>query len=262
MLHLSPGGYVATTFVMVKTVTVDAKTQEKTIFGTVDVEEKKTFQPDESKEHYSSVHKQEKSEGKKVVQPKKQSHHENKSKKHNPQITTTMQSVSSVARFEEFPQLACEFDQYEEGHDWAYTKITSGDTEACANACLNSGDCTGFEIGIDIQRGEYCALWKSGACSTEKAMTAIPANVQTVSTFVISSYHHQHGAAVDGFALVFLIACACALLISLLLVGCICYRVLGRVCCRRTETSCRSDSVVAGELVKAAKSSAKRTKKS
>merc|ERR1712187_975006 len=58
MLNLA--GYVATTYVMVKTVTVDAKIQEKTIFGTVDVEEKKTFQPDESKEQYSSVHKQEK----------------------------------------------------------------------------------------------------------------------------------------------------------------------------------------------------------
>merc|ERR1712032_1033223 len=56
--------------------------------------------------------------------------------------------------------------------------------------------------------------------------------------------------AIDGFALVFLIACACALLISLLLVGCICYRVLSRVC-RRTETSNGSDSVVVDDLVKA-----------
>jgi len=254
MLQLNPRGYVATTFVMVKTVTVDVKTQEKTIFGTVDVEEKKTFQPDESKEHYNSVHKQEKSTAKKILKSKKQTpHHENELKKHDTQVTTTTHS-ESVARFEEFPQLACEFSQYKQGQDWDYSKIKDGETntEACADACLNAGDCTGFEIGIDIKRGEYCAIWKSGACSTEKAMTSIPSDAQTVSTFVLASYHHQEGAAIDGFALVFLIACTCALLISLLLVGCICYRVLSRVCCRRTETSSNgSDSVVAGELVKA-----------
>lgn len=251
MLRLGSGGYVATTFIMVKTVTVDVKTQEKTIFGTINVEEKKTFQPDESKEHYNSIHKQDKSEAKKPAKTKKHSHHEVKSKKHNIQVRSTMHS-SSVARFEEFPQLACEFSQYKKGHDWDYTKITSGDTEACADACLNADDCTGFEIGIDSKRGEYCAIWKSGACSTKKSMTAIPQDTQTVSTFVLSSYHHQEGVAIDGFALVFLIACACALLISLLLVGCICYRVLSRVC-RRTETSNGSDNVVvvADDLVKA-----------
>merc|ERR1712025_1043374 len=82
-------------------------------------------------------------------------------------------------------------------------------------------------------------------------MTSIPSDAQTVSTFVLASYHHQEGVAIDGFALVFLIACACALLISLFLVGCICYRVVSRVCCRRTETSCGNESVIAGELVKA-----------
>ena len=251
MLRLGSGGYVATTYVMVKTVTVDVKTQEKTFFGTVNVEAKKTFQPDESKEHYNSIHKQDKSEAKKPAKIKKQSHREVKSKKHNIQVRTTMHS-ESVARFEEFPQLACEFSQYKKGHDWDYTKITSGDTEACADACLNAGDCTGFEIGINSKRGEYCAIWKSGACSTKKSMTSIPQDTQTVSTFVLSSYHHQEGVAIDGFALVFLIACACALLISLLLVGCICYRVLSRVC-RRTETSNESDTVVvvADDLAKA-----------
>merc|ERR1711907_809073 len=183
-----------------------------------------TFQPDESKEHYNSIHKQDKSEAKKPAKTKKHSHHEVKSKKHNIQVRSTMHS-SSVARFEEFPQLACEFSKYKKGHDWDYTKITSGDTEACADACLDAGDCTGFEIGIDSKRGEYCAIWKSGACSTKKSMTSIPQDAQTVSTFV---------------------------LISLLLVGCICYRVLSRVC-RRTETSNGSDNVVvvADDLVKA-----------
>lgn len=245
MLRLAPGGYVATTFVMVKTVTVDVKTQEKTIFGTINVEEKKTFQPDESKEHYNSIHKQEKLETNKPAETKEESHHEKKSKKHNIQVRTTMHS-SSVARFEEFPQLACEFSQYREGHDWEYTKLTSGDTESCADACLNAGDCTGFEIGIDSKRGEYCAIWKSGACSTKKSMTSIPQDTQTVSTFVLSSYHSQEGVAIDGFALLFLIACGCALLISLVLVGSVCYRV-----CRRTETSNASDIVVADGLVKA-----------
>merc|ERR1712032_1231044 len=206
MLHLSPGGYVATTFVMVKTVTVDVKTQEKTIFGLLMVEEKKTFQPDESKEHCNSIHKQDKSEVKKPaktkkhVKTKKQSHHEQKSKKQNIQVRTTMHS-DSVARFEEFPQLACEFSQYKKGDDWEYTKVTSGDTEACADACLDAGDCTGFEIGINSKRGEYCAIWKSGACSTKKSMTSIPQDGQTVSTFVLASYHHQEGVAIDGFAL-------------------------------------------------------------
>jgi len=43
MLRLGSGGYVATTYVMVKTVTVDVKTQEKTFFGTVNVEAKKAI---------------------------------------------------------------------------------------------------------------------------------------------------------------------------------------------------------------------------
>merc|ERR1711934_204034 len=139
---------------------------------------KKTFQPDESKEHYNSIHKQDKSEAKKPAKIKKQSHHEQKSKKQNIQVRTTMHS-ESVARFEEFPQLACEFSQYKKGDDWEYTKVTSGDTEACADACLNAGDCTGFEIGINSKRGEYCAIWKSGACSTKKSMTSIPQDGQT-----------------------------------------------------------------------------------
>merc|ERR1711934_408324 len=77
--------------------TVDVKTQEKTFFGTVNVEAKKTFQPDESKEHYNSIHKREKSEAKKPVETKKQSHHEKKSKKHNIQVRTTMHSSLSPA---------------------------------------------------------------------------------------------------------------------------------------------------------------------
>merc|ERR1712032_1667312 len=98
-----------------------------------------------------------KSEAKKPAKIKKQSHREVKSKKHNIQVRTTMHS-ESVARFEQFPQLACEFSQYKKGHDWDYTKITSGDTEACADACLNAGDCTGFEIGIQQARRILCHL--------------------------------------------------------------------------------------------------------
>jgi len=82
-------------------------------------------------------------------------------------------------------------------------------------------------------------------------MVAISGDVQTVTTFVLANYHNKEGVVVDGFAVVFLIACACALLISLLLVGCICYRVLSRVCCQRAQVNSTDEPVVAGELVKA-----------
>merc|ERR1712032_1139988 len=233
MLHLSPKGYVATTYVMVKTVTVDSKIEEKTPFGTIEVEEKKTFHPSESKEHYNpTAKKHEKPVSKKSTE--KSIKKELKAKEAVEVVSTT----SSVSRFEEFPQLACDFSQYTEGTDWKYTKTTSDGAESCATACLNADDCTGFEIGIESVRGPYCALWKAGACSTKKSMTAIPVTLQTVSTFVLADYHNQEHVVIDGFAVVFLIACACALLVSLLLVGCICYRVLSRVCCRRSETNC------------------------
>jgi len=246
MLHLSPKGYVATTYVMVKTVTVDSKIEEKTPFGTIEVEEKKTFHPSESKEHYNpTAKKHEKPVSKKSTE--KSIKKELKAKEAVEVVSTT----SSVSRFEEFPQLACDFSQYTEGTDWKYTKTTSDDVESCATACLNADDCTGFEIGIESVRGPYCALWKAGACSTKKSMTAIPVTLQTVSTFVLADYHSKH-VDVDGFAIVFLVACACAMVISVLLVGCICYRVCRRVCCRRVEVDTNTDqSVVAGELVQA-----------
>lgn len=241
MLHLSPKGYVATTYVMVETITVDSKIEEKTPFGTIEVEEKKTFHPSESKEHYHpTAKKHEKSEKsiKKEQKPK--------------EAVEVVSTTSSASRFEEFPQLACDFSQYTEGSDWKYTKTTADDVESCATACLSADDCSGFEIGIESVRGPYCALWKAGACSTKKSMTAISVTLQTVSTFVLADYHSQEHVVIDGFAVVFLIACACALLVSLLLVGCICYRVLSRVCCRRSETNCdTTESADAGELVQA-----------
>merc|ERR1712224_1161371 len=93
-------------------------------------------------------------------------------------------------------------------------------------------------IGIEVGRGQYCALWKAGACATETSMISIPPSAQTVSTFVLADYHYEEHVAMDGFAVAFLVACACAMLISLLLVGCICYRVISRVCCRRAEINC------------------------
>merc|ERR1712187_436928 len=238
MLHLSSKGYVAVTYVMIKTVAVNVKEEEKTPFGNVEVEVQKTFQPNESKEHYQSVHTNKKSVSK-VVSTKHK--HKKEPKKSFSKVVVVKkhkkEPKSAVSRFEEFPQLACVFSQYNEGSDWKYTKDNSGDVESCATNCLKTDDCSGFEIGIDTQRGSYCAIWKSGACSTEKAMVAIPVDTQTVATFVLTNYHNKEGVVVDGFAVVFLIACACALLISLLLVGCICYRVLSRVCCQRAQVN-------------------------
>jgi len=259
MLHLNPNGYVASTYVMIESVTVDVKTEETMLFGTVDVEVEKTetFQPKESEEHYNSIHKKEDNpETTTSITQKKQEitipqKRQNIVDEKNVAITT---SASSVSSFEEFPQLACDFADYTEGSDYMYTEITSATAaaESCATACLNAGDCTGFEIGIEVVRGQYCALWKSGACATKTSMLSIPASAQTVSTFVLGDYHSEEHLAMDGFAVVFLIACACAMLISLLLVGCICYRVISRVCCRRAELNCdTSDGVVAGELVRA-----------
>lgn len=241
MLHLAPSGYVASTYVMLKSVTVDVKNKENTPFGTFEVEETKTFQPDESKDHYNSVHKKETTGIQKSTLPKVQP---------EKMSASTTDAVSSVSNFEEFSQLACVFSQYNQGSDYNYAK-TTGDVEVCAAACLRSDDCSGFEIGIDNTHGEYCALWESGACSTKTAMIPIPVSEQTVSTFVLADYHSKH-VDVDGFAIVFLVACACAMVISVLLVGCICYRVCRRVCCRRVEVDTNTDqSVVAGELVQA-----------
>lgn len=160
--------------------------------------------------------------------------------------STTADSESSVGHFYEYPQLACAFDQYNEGRDWKYAAATSGEAEACAFTCLNTDDCTGFEVGIEAVRGEYCALWMSGSCSTEQSMTAIPTDYQTVATFVLTHYQQKSHILLGGFAIVFLILCACALLISILLVACICYKVCSRVFRRHQKPS-----VVPGQLVQA-----------
>jgi len=250
MLRLNPNGYVAATYVMIKTATVDVKDKEQTPFGTIEVEAKKTFQPIESKQHYEAIHTTKKY-GLEKSTVSKEPTIVNKKKTEETTATTT-DPTSSMARFEEFPQLACNFAEYKEGSDWKYTKAIPGDVESCATTCLSTEHCTGFEIGIEAARGQYCAVWKSGACSTKKSMTAIPVDTQTVSTFVLANYHNKERAVVDGFAVVFLIACAGALLISLLLVGCICYRVLSRVCCRRTElNNTTGEKAVPGELVEA-----------
>merc|ERR1712113_552226 len=82
-------------------------------------------------------------------------------------------------------------------------------------------------------------------------MTAIPTDYQMVSTFVLSDYkppeEHVH---VRGFAILFLIACACALIISIMLVSCICYKVCRRVFRHRVVVTDFQDPVP-GELVKA-----------
>lgn len=256
MLQLNPKGYVATTYVMIESVTVDVKTEETMLFGAVNVEVEKTetFQPSESEKHYNSIHKKEGSETTTSIAQKKQDITIPQKKQDlvvEKNVATTI--ASSVSSFEEFPQLACDFAEYTDGSDYMYTEITAASpAESCATACLNAGDCTGFEIGIEAERGEYCALWKSGACATETSMMSIPVSTQTVSTFVLADYQYEDHVAIDGFAVVFLVACACAMLISLLLVGCICYRVISRVCCRRAEINCdTSDGVVAGELVQA-----------
>lgn len=255
MLQLNPKGYVASTYVMIESVIVDVKTEEDMFFGTVEVEEAETFQPSESEEHYNSIHKKEDNsetttsiaQKKQVTIPQKKHSKKKQDLVVKKNVATTI--ASSVSSFEEFPQLACDFADYTDGSDYMYTEINDASpAESCAIACLNTGDCTGFEIGIEVVRGQYCALWNSGACATKTSMISIPASTQTVSTFVLADYHYTEHVAMDGFAVVFLIACACAMLISLLLVGCICYRVISRVCCRRAETS---DSVVPGELVQA-----------
>jgi len=373
MLRLNPQGYVATTFVMVKSVTVELKEEVDTPFGTIDVEEQKTFQPDESKEHYKPIderstetsttqteHLSEQVAQKQALQlfkalPQracpwssfkkgtdwkfasmksddkeacaracvaaegctgfevgphtsnafdfisycalwfnKNCYDETKMLRLNPQgyiattfvmiksatvevveeekaggkeenkeeektmllqgnaISETTFPASSVSHFEEFPQLACNFAEYKEGSDWKYTDANSGDAESCATACTSTRGCTGFEIGIEPVRGQYCALWNSGACATKQSMTVIPADTQTVSTFVLADYHSHKIVLFDGFSILFLVACACALLISVLLVGCICFRVLHRACSRNAESNCRAgESVVAGELVQA-----------
>ena len=375
MLQLNPQGYVATTYIMVKSVTIDVKEEEETPFGTIEVEEQKTFKPDESKEHYKPNHEQSaetsttqtehspqeagkgqekaakeqalqlfkalpqracawssfkkgtdwkfastKSDDKEAcaracvategctgfeVGPhtsksydfisycalwfNKNCYDETKMLRLNPQgyvattfvmiksatvevveeateekgdqktmllqgntITETTLPASSVSNFKEFPQLACNFADYMEGSDWKYTDANSNDAESCATACMNTRGCTGFEIGVEPVRGQYCALWNSGACASKQCMTVIPADTQTVSTFVLADYHYHKIAIFDGFSVLFLVACACALLISVLLVGCICFRVLNRACSRNAESNCRTgESVVAGELVQA-----------
>merc|ERR1712048_47904 len=154
-------------------------------------------------------------------------------------IGETTLPASSVSHFEEFPQLACNFADYTQGSDWKYTDAKSNDAESCATACMNTRGCTGFEIGVEPVRGQYCALWNSGACATKQSMTVIPADTQTVSTFVLANYHSQKLVMFDGFSILFL-------------VGCICFRVLHRACSRNAESNCRAgESVVAGELVQA-----------
>ena len=366
MLRLSPNGYVATTYVMIKSVTVEVKEEEETPFGTIDVEEQNTFQPEESKEHYkpidvrstepattqtehiseqavqkqplelfkalpqracpwssfkkgtdwkfASIKSDDKEEcaracvsaegctgfevgphtskaydfisycalwfNKNCNDEMKMLHLspngyvattfvmiksapvEVKEEEKKEQKTMLLQvnaigettlPASSVSRFEEFPQLACNFADYKEGSDWKYTEYTEGsDAESCATACMSTRGCTGFEIGVQAVRGQYCALWNSGACGTKQSMTVILPAVQTVSTFVLADYHSQKSIVFDGCSVIFLIACACALLISVLLVGCICFRVLHRACSQNAERNCRTDeSVVAGELVQA-----------
>lgn len=379
MLRLNPQGYVATTYVMVKSVTIELKEEEETPFGTIEVEEQKTFKPDESKEHYKPIDEQTaetstaqtehstehspeeaaqeheqasqeqalqlfkalpqracawssfkkgtdwkfasmKSDDKEAcaraciaaqgctgfeVGPhtsksydyisycalwfNKNCYDETKMLRLNPQgyVATTFVMInsataevveepkqenedhktmllqgntigettlpaSSVSHFEEFPQLACNFADYTQGSDWKYTDAKSNDAESCATACMNTRGCTGFEIGVEPVRGQYCALWNSGACASKQCMTVIPADTQTVSTFVLADYHYHKIAIFDGFSVLFLVACACALLISVLLVGCICFRVLNRACSRNAESNPRTgENVVAGELVQA-----------
>jgi len=238
----------ASTYVMIESVTIDVETEENTSFGTVEVEEIETFQPSESEEHYNSNEDNPESS----VSTTQEQQEITIAQRRQDIVQVASTTTASVSRFDEFPQLACDFAEYTEGSDYMYTTIAHSAAESCAAACLNADECTGFEIGIEVGRGQYCALWKAGACATETSMISIPPSAQTVSTFVLADYHYEEHVAMDGFAVVFLVACACAMLISLLLVGCICYRVISRVCCRRAELNCdTSDSVVAGELVQA-----------
>lgn len=253
MLHLDPS-YVATTFVMVKTVMLDAVAREKTAFVDIQVESKVVYQPIVSKEHYQ-LPQQTPPKPQIVVStqasPMPKEHtsipSENEPKQNLELPGATTDSKSAVTDFYEYPQLACEFDQYKEGQDWKYaTATSSNNVEACASTCLNTDDCTGFELGFESGRGNYCALWMSGSCSTEKAMTPIPTDYQTVSTFVLSHYQQKSHILLGGFAIVFLFLCAAALIISILLVACICYKV-----CRRGCRRSLLPSVVSNELVQA-----------
>merc|ERR1712054_532123 len=99
-----------------------------------------TFQPEESKEHYQSVKTNKKSE--KSVSKVVNTNHKDTSlpekkqpKKTFSKVVTTKGPKSAVSRFEEFPQLACVFSQYNEGSDWKYTKDT--EVESCATTCLS-----------------------------------------------------------------------------------------------------------------------------
>merc|ERR1712087_892121 len=71
-------------------------------------------------------------------------------------------------------------------------------------------------------------------------MTKVPADYQTVTTFVPASYkRHYHGYTFYTFA--FMAVCLAAMLCSIVLTTCVCYKVCRRVCahCRRNPRARR-----------------------
>ena len=82
--------------------------------------------------------------------------------------------------FQLFPGSSCYFNDYEEGPDWIYTRLSgSPSAEACAAECMSYDGCTGFELS-----STYCSLWFGGAC-THEDMSVSLSNPEDMATAVL-----------------------------------------------------------------------------
>merc|ERR1712025_176260 len=174
MLRLSPKGYVATTFVMIKSVTVDVKTEEKKPSGTV----VKEVQQNNSKEHQKSTH----------VQNTQPSTDATEKKVEEKKVEKVVEKEPLLS-FKALPQRACPWSQFKQGTDWKFASTTSDDKEECARSCVATKGCTGFEVGPHTSEAynfvSYCALWFN-KCQDENSMLRLSPKGYVATTFVMT----------------------------------------------------------------------------